>query len=170
MLHWERCPSPPRTSREPQLTGLLLHPCHSLQGSGPDPEVVPALHGTPGDEAAVHLEHLPVHRVCWAARPGQGAVGCGRGHLQLCLPAPGQQGGAANLNHSWVLFSLTSKAKSPWFFCSSTISSPTLWITSPPAVTMRVSTNCYMAWPPVSGSKIWGEVDDAQGVKKGCMW
>lgn len=55
------------------------HLCPSLQGRGPDPEMVPALRGSPGDEAAVHLEHLPVHRVCRAARPGQGALGGGAG-------------------------------------------------------------------------------------------
>ena len=152
----------PRRPRESHLTGLLLHLCHSLQGSGPDPEVVPALHGPPGDEAALHLEHLPVYRVCWAARPGQGAMGCGMGPPPALLSRPRTArprclGGAADLDHSWVLF-LSLKPRLLGFFCSSTISSATLWITSPPAVTTRVSMNCHMAGPPVSGSKTsgWG--------------
>lgn len=110
-------PPPLHRPRESQLTGLLHHLCHSLQGSGPDPEMVPALYGTPGDEAAVHLEHLPVHRVCWAARPGQGTVGCGV-EPPPALPSsswaarPRCPQGAADLDHPWFLFSLISKAKS----------------------------------------------------------
>lgn len=150
----------PRRPRESHLTGLLLHLCHSLQGSGPDPEMVPALHGPPGDEAALHLEHLPVYRVCWAARPGQGAMGCGMGPPPA-LPSrpptarPRCLEGAADLDHSWVLF-LSLKPRLLGFFCSSTISSATLWITSPPTITTRVSMNGHMAGPPVSGSKTSG--------------
>lgn len=39
--------------------------------------MVPSLRGPAGDEASLHLEHLPVHRVRWAARPGQGELGYG---------------------------------------------------------------------------------------------
>lgn len=87
----------PAPSWESQLTGSHPHLCYSLQGSGPDPEMVPALHGPPRDEEAMYLEHLPVYRVCWTARPGQGMwrwpqeVGgqqswCGK--VQLMAPLP----------------------------------------------------------------------------------
>lgn len=68
------------------LTGLSLLPAYSLQGSGPDPEMVPALHGPPGDEAAMYLEHLPVYRVCWTARPGQGSWECPQEGGTACQP------------------------------------------------------------------------------------
>ena len=42
------------------------------------------------------------------------------------------------------------------FFRSSMISSATCWITSPPAVTTRVSMNCHRARHPISGSKMSG--------------
>lgn len=152
-LQWERGPSSPPRPWEPQFTCLLPHPHHSLQGSGPDPEMVPALHGTPGDEAAVHLEHLPVHGVCRAARPGQGAVG--RGTPPALPPAPGQQGpGAQRCSQSgpsWVSCHSPLKPSLLGFFCSSMISSAILWTISLPAVTTRVSMSCHTTRPPVSG-------------------
>ena len=46
----------------------------SYEGSHPDPGLVPALHGPSGDEAPVHLEHLPVHRVRRGAGPAAGEL------------------------------------------------------------------------------------------------
>ena len=160
-------PQLPARPQEPHLTNWLFHLCYSLQGSGPDPEVVPTLHGPPGDEAALHLEHLPVHRVCRAAGPGQGAPECGMGPppaLPLSPQGSMPQGAWKAVGHSWGPL-LSLKPHLLGFLCSSTISSATLWITSPPAVTTRVSMNCHRQVLRAEGQRHQGEVGGAQGVK-----
>lgn len=141
-----------------QLTRFLPHPRHSLQGSGPDPEMVPALHGAPGDAAAVHLEHLPVRGVRRATGPGQGAVGLGRGGPPALPSDPGAAGpGAQSCSRSGPLlgpFPLTSTAKSSWVL-------PQLhdffsYLVDHFTPSSHSERECEPPGPPVWGPQVWG--------------
>lgn len=74
----------------------------------------------------------------------------GRDHSSSAPQPPGQQAPGAwkDVDRSWVPL-LSLKPCLLGFLCSSTISSATLWITSPPAVTTRVSMKCHPAGPLV---------------------
>lgn len=54
--------------------GLSSLPFFSYQSSSVDPALVPPVRRSAGDEAQVHVEHLPVYWICRRARPDQGEV------------------------------------------------------------------------------------------------
>lgn len=60
-----------KMSRQGQVCTL---PIFSDESCAVDPALVPSVCRAAGDETQVHVEHLPVHRICRRARSDQGEV------------------------------------------------------------------------------------------------